>query len=551
MRKANREITFIDLFAGGGGTSTGAFSVPGIKVVAAVNHDDTAIHVHAVNHPETEHFREDLWDMDEKRLPKCNVMWASLECTEHSKAKGGRKKNVGSFALGNCLPRYVVWCDPDILWIENVPEFVKWGRLTKKGKRSKGTEGSEYRKWIKSIKDLGYTHYDRKFLNAANYGCPTRRIRYFGMFCKEGINISWPKATHAEKENQFGLPLWKPCKDYINLLNEGCSVFGRTGNMNIKPHQRKPLSANTMRRIAGGVRKFAPEIYFIMKYYGNSTESNNYNCQSINKPLHTLRTTDSHCLMKVEKMQFIQDHCHTDSFNLPEEPLRPVLTRETKQLITLEKQIILNDNFNRDNVCTDVDKPLPTVMAEGSKRLVTVKSQFLSKYFNGTRPDGREQHHCQSLDLPSPVITTVEGTLIVTTKAQFISSQYNSNGKPEANNHSLSSPLPSCTTDEKFQFITTYFNAGGHPETQNESIDRPIGTILKALVTADHEGFDFDIKMRFLTEDEVAAIMGFPEGYFKRPGLKLSKKKIFKLVGNAVPVGMAAALIQTVVPIYN
>lgn len=542
-----KEITFIDLFAGGGGTSTGAFSVPGIKVIAAVNHDDTCIKTHEANHPETIHFREDLMILDEKRLPKCNVMWASLECTEHSKAKGGRHKNIGSFALGNCLPRYIVWCDPDILWIENVPEFIKWGRLTKKGKRMKGSEGSEYVKWVKSIKDLGYIHYDRKFLNAADYGCPTRRIRYFGMFCKPGYNLSWPQPTHAEKENLYGLPTWKPCKDFLDLASEGTSIFGRP----------KPLVNNTLKRIAGGVKKFAPELYFIMKYYGNSTDGNNYNCQSLNKPLHTLRCKDSHCLVKVEKMQFIQDHCHTDNYNKPDEVLTPILTHETKQLITLEKQLIFNDNYNRDNVITDVEKPFPTIVAGGSKRLISVKSQFVSKYYNGNRADGRSQDHCQSVDLPFPTIKTTESTAIITAKTQFISSQYNSNGKPESNNHPITGPLPSCTTEEKFQFITAYFNSGGHPESQNQSIEKPINSLLAdrnkhALVTAQCDGLiDFDIKMRFIKHQEASAIMGFPEGYFTRAGLNLSNKKIFKMVGNAVPVGMAKALIMTVVPKYN
>jgi hypothetical protein len=68
------QVIFVDLFAGGGGTSTGAFSIPGIYVAAAVNHDEIAIKTHAANHPETMHFKEDLWIMDEKRLPKCNVL---------------------------------------------------------------------------------------------------------------------------------------------------------------------------------------------------------------------------------------------------------------------------------------------------------------------------------------------------------------------------------------------------------------------------------------------------------------------------------------------
>jgi DNA (cytosine-5)-methyltransferase 1 len=360
------------------------------------------------------------------------------------------------------LPRYVKWCEPDIIYIENVPEFVRWGKLSKKGKRIKSQEGGEYRKWIESIKDLGYTSYDKRFLNAADFGCPTKRIRYFGVFVKPGFEITWPAATHAEKAN--GLPGWIACKDYINLLDEGASIFGR----------KKPLVNNTLRRIAGGISKFAPEMYFIMKYYGNSVEGNNYNCQSVNDPLHTLRTKESHCLITLEKLQFIQDYCFVNRYDHPNKPMSTLMKWETKQLVTI--------------------------------------------------------------------------------KNQFISAQYNSNGKPEANNQSVCAPLGSCTTKEKFQFITTYFNAGGRPESQNESLDRPIGSILtmpnkKALVTADlHTLIDFDVKMRFITDDEAAAIMGFPSGYFKRPGLKLSKKQIFKMVGNSVPPGMAKAVIEPYIP---
>lgn len=500
----DESISFIDLFAGGGGTSTGAFSVPGVKVVAAVNHDDIAIKTHAANHPETIHFREDLWVLDEKRLPKCDVLWASLECTNHSKAKGGKEKNVGSFTLGNCLPRYIQWCKPMVIWIENVPEFIRWGEL-KDGKRVKEKEGEDYRRWIQSIKDLGYTNYERRFLNAADYGCPTRRVRYFGVFTLPGVPVVWPKPTHAEKDNIFGLPKWVPCKDYINLNDEGNSIFGREFNENISKAKRHALSENTLRRIAGGIRKFAPEVYFIMKYYGTGT-----NCHSINEPLHTIRTKESHALIKIEKKQFIQDHCHTSSYQHPDEPLRPQLTRQTKQLITIERKFYTRALTN--------------------------------DYAN------------QPLDKPAPTITTFGSDSVVTVKAQFVSAQYNSNGTPEANNQSIEMPLGSPTTKEKFQFITAYFNSSDHPETQNQSIQKPLNTILtspnkKALVTTSLEGdIDFDVKMRFLTEDELAAIMGFPKGYFKRPGLKLNRKQIIKMVGNAVPVGMAKALIESIVP---
>ncbi len=537
------KIKFADLFAGGGGTSTGAFMIPGIHVSWALNHDPVAIKTHEINHPETKHYQADIRTQNVKELEEVDVLWASLECTQHSKAKGGKDKDEGSFTLGWELPRYLIHCNPLYLYIENVPEFVRWGEL-KKGKRVVDKEGLEYLRWIRAIKDLGFTNYERRFLNAADYGCPTRRIRYFGIFSKEGYQITWPRPTHAEKENVFGLPKWIPCKKYINLTKEGNSIFGREFNEDIIKSKRQPLSENTLRRIAGGIKKFAPELYFIMKYYGNGD-----NCQSINQPIHTVRTKESHALIKCEKLQFIQDHCHTSSYNLPDEPLKPQLTRQTKQLITLEKQFytraLTNDYANQS-----LEKPAPTITTFGSDSLVTTKVQFLTKYFSSE--PGRNQHHCQSLDQPFPTIRCKDGTAVVTAKTQFISSQYNSNGTPEVNNQSIDQPLGSPTTREKFQFITTYFNSCGNPGSQNQSIDKPIGTILtgenkKALVTAILDGFiDFDIKMRFLTEDELAALMGFPEGYFKKPGLKLSKKDIIKMVGNAVPVGMAKALLQPV-----
>jgi len=496
------KISFADLFAGGGGTSTGAFMVPGIHVSWALNHDPIAIKTHEANHPETKHYQADIRTQNVKELDPVDVLWASLECTNHSKAKGGKDKDEGSFTLGWELPRYLVHCGPDYLYIENVPEFIRWGEL-KDGKRVKGKEGLEYLRWVYAIKALGYVNYERRFLNAADYGCPTRRIRYFGIFSKPGFPIVWPRPTHAEKENLFGLPKWKPCKDYIDLTSEGNSIFGREFNETIVKGKRSPLSENTMRRIAGGIKKFAPDVYFVMQYYGNGL-----NCQSINQPLNTVTTKDRHALIKVEKTQFIQDHCHTDSFNLPDEPLKPQLTRQTKQLITVNKQFYTRALTN--------------------------------DYAN------------QPLEKPAPTITTFGSDALVTVKAQFISSQYNSNGSPEVNNHSIDRPLGSPTTKEKFQFITAYFNSSGHPETQNQSLDRPLNTILtepnkKALITVETDKvIDFDVKMRFLTDAELAAIMGFPKGYFHRPGLKLSKKEIIKMIGNAVPVGMAKALLETV-----
>lgn len=59
--------------------------------------------------------------------------------------------------------------------------------------------------------------------------------------------------------------------------------------------------------------------------------------------------------------------------------------------------------------------------------------------------------------------------------------------------------------------------------------------------------YDFYIRARFLTPDELAAISTFPEQYFTDPLLRLTKKEIVKLIGNAVPPKWAELMIKPVI----
>ena len=98
------QLLYIDLFCGAGGTSTGVerAQIDGrkcAKVIACVNHDANAILSHAANHPHTRHFTEDIRTLDlgpmkvhvareRMKHPGAKlVLWASLECTNHSRAK--------------------------------------------------------------------------------------------------------------------------------------------------------------------------------------------------------------------------------------------------------------------------------------------------------------------------------------------------------------------------------------------------------------------------------------------------------------------------------
>ena len=72
--------TLTDIFAGAGGSSTGAIQVPGVEVRLAANHWKLAVDVHNSNHPNTEHALVDLHLEDPRNFPKTDILWASPEC---------------------------------------------------------------------------------------------------------------------------------------------------------------------------------------------------------------------------------------------------------------------------------------------------------------------------------------------------------------------------------------------------------------------------------------------------------------------------------------
>lgn len=165
------------------------------------------------------------------------VLWASLECTNFSRAKGGQPRDADSRTLAEHLFRYIEALTPDYIQIENVEEFMSWGDLDENGKPISRDKGRLYTTWVDNVKAYGYK-FDHRILNAADYGAYTSRKRFFGIFAKPYLPIVWPKPTHSKTGggDLFGsLAKWKPVKEVLDFADEGESIFNRKNRFRLRP----------------------------------------------------------------------------------------------------------------------------------------------------------------------------------------------------------------------------------------------------------------------------------------------------------------------------
>ncbi|WP_325639074.1 DNA cytosine methyltransferase [Parapedobacter sp.] len=400
-------ITFGEFFAGGGGWTSGVEDLPGVKTKWILNHDKVAIKTNAHWHKGVKVYWADVCTQDEHEMDYVDWVHASVDCKYHSRANAGKEKKVGSYTLGWELYRYLKFLKPIVISIENVPEFKKWAPLDAKNKPIKSRQGEEFERWKKAIMDLGY-EYKESIRNAADDGLPTRRVRYFAFFHRPGVNVSFPNFTHS-KCGTNGKQKWKSCRPHIDTSNEGNSIFGRQFNTGLRKGQRKPLCYKSLRRIAGGIKRLYPQLHQFLAHYYGGENANRF--QSLDTPINTIPCENRHQLITVEKLKFIMDHIRTDNYHELDEPMKPQLCWQTKQMTTVNN--ILCQYYGTIQSQT-LDAPINTIPARDVHQLLTIRFE----------------------------------------KIQFIATFFNSNGNPGLNTHSLDDPLPPVMTDFKHQLVT-------------------------------------------------------------------------------------------------
>lgn len=347
----------IDCFAGGGGASVGIEMALGI----AINHDPDAILMHKTNHPETLHLTEDIFSVDLKKYVKnkhVSLMWASPDCTSHSKAKGGKPRNKGLRILPWAVFKHAKAILPDVIIMENVEEIQQWGPLDEKGHPIPEKKGDDYKKFITAMTSLGY-EFESKELVAADYGAPTTRKRWYAIFRRDGKNIIWPERTHTKEK-------WLQCGDYIDWSDLGKSIFNRT----------KPLAEATQKRIANGIRKYIVEnpnpyivkddkaVAFIIQYHGEQKYGDSRG-QLLTEPIKTIDTSNRYGLVTA----FITKFYKTGIGQSCEEPLHTITTSPGHFGVV---SAFLVKYYGNDKDGQSLSRPLGTIVTKDRFGLVNV-----------------------------------------------------------------------------------------------------------------------------------------------------------------------------------
>ncbi|KAF0194123.1 MAG: DNA (cytosine-5-)-methyltransferase [Bacteroidetes bacterium] len=467
----------IDLFCGAGGTTTG-FDQARInghkiaKVIACVNHDAKAIESHWRNHPDVLHFEEDIRTLDVMPLAKLVayyrklypnaiiILWASLECTNFSKAKGGQPRDADSRTLADHLHRYIVAIDPDYVQIENVVEFMSWGPLNEHGKPVSRKSGEDFIRWRQEICAHGYSDENGWVeLNSANFGAFTSRNRLFGCFAKYGFPIVWPSPTHTKnplKNGMFDAELkkWNPVKEVLDFTDEGKSIFNRD----------KGLSEKTLERIYAGLLKYIAkgDTAFIAKYYSGKPAGKVISTEG---PAGAVTCVDGQSLVQPISLLKYNSTDKTGKHYPPsvEEPAPVVTTRNGLGLIQGEF-IVQRNSGNPESKLVDVDGPARTLTATGGNQDL-VQPCFLAHYYGGGG-----QH--SSIENPAPVIPTKARTALIS--PEFLTIY---NGK--SLHRSVDEPSPVIPTNDRLSLIQPEFFLDKHfGAAQNQSIDQPAGTVM-------------------------------------------------------------------------
>ena len=528
----------VDLFAGGGGASLGIEQAFGRSPDVAVNHDPDAVALHAANHPATQHYRRDVFEVNPLEATggkPVGLLWASPDCKHFSKAKGGKPVSKKIRGLAWVVVKWATLVRPRVIILENVEEFVTWGPVLATGKPCPRRRGTTFARWKRQLERLGYV-VDHRELRACDYGAPTSRKRFFLIARCDGLPIVWPKPTHGK-----GLQPYRTAADCIDFSLLCPSIF-LTREQARAIGVKRPLAEATMRRIWKGLDRFVinaakPFIVPIQNYgWGDR-------CTSIDDPLRTITAHPKGGAFALAQPFVVPLTHHGDRRSHPvNEPLPTVTGAHRGELALTAPYLVprYGERPTQEPRALPVDAPMPTIVP-------TANGGALVAAFMAQQNGGVVGHQTYGHDMRKPV-STISGKgaqqqLVVSHLSKLYGTSTGADPRE---------PAPTVTASgnhlaEVRAFLIAYYGN----EKDGRALTDPMGTVVSrerfGLVTVDGTDYEIaDIGLRMLTPRELFRAQGFDESYVidrGADGKRLTKEAQVRLCGNSVCPPIAKALV--------
>jgi DNA (cytosine-5)-methyltransferase 1 len=529
----------IDLFAGGGGASTGIEQAIGRHVDIAINHDPQAVSVHTVNHPQTRHFISDVFEVDPVEVcggQPVGLLWASPDCKHFSKAKGGKPVSKKIRGLADVVVEWVRKLGPiqkpRIIFLENVEEFVTWGPLDANDMPDPTRKGEHFQAWKAALEAEGYVVEHRE-LRASEHGTPTIRKRLFIIARSDGEAIIWPEPTTGKPDS---LPVrakkrkpWRTAAECIDWSIPCPSIFER----------KKPLAEATLRRVAKGVMRYVVDCAdpFIVPIANWSSERVN----SIADPLTTVTANPkggSHALVVPTLVQTGYGERPGQAPRVPglEKPLGTAVDGQKHALVAA----FLAKHYT-GVVGSEMGNPMSTVTSQDHHSLVTA---HITKFRTGSTGHAADE----------PLHTVTASSFIKRPGGSAPLGVVSSNlVKLRGTSTAQATDEPLHTVSAQGQhfaevraFLIKYYGTDQDPQMQE-----PLHTVTTkdrfGLVTVRGEEYAIvDIGLRMLTPRELYRAQGFPDTYIidrGAAGEPMTKTAQVRMCGNSVCPPLARAIV--------
>lgn len=591
-------LTITDLFAGAGGSSTGAMQIPGIQVKIAANHWQLVTDIHALNHPDTDHAVVDLHQERPSFFPKTDILWASPECTKWSQANGSKMpaieeglfedplsddaKNRSRLLMFDVL-RFIEHHRYRLVVVENVVDIATQAKYR-----------TAWTIWRQELRALGYEFrvMSLNSMHAQLFGAPAPQSR------DRIYVVAWPAGETVPDLDRVVRP--KAYCDRCAVITESVQSFkpGRSVGRYKQAYvyccpmcgqQVEPgwlpaaaaidwsipgervgdrLKPKTRARIAAGIARYWGPL--ALEAAGNTYDSidpahlnhgdpNGYvRAWPVEEPLRALHTTNSKALAVPVEGRDGKEALSVDT------PMRTQTTRAETALVQDpfiaemygtstarpvtdpagtftaggNHHALVMSYYSRDAMRTATD-PIPTITTEPRHALLQpFVTQFRERDDRNLDPRAEPLHTIVADGASHAIVQPYYGTA--------------GEGKP------ADQPLGTLTTVDRYALVQR-MNSGGAEMTT------PADEALRTLTTAGHQALlqkpkravtlaDLraaeemvpEVLFRMFRPHEVAAGMAFPANYKWQPpdrNKPISNRDLVKAAGNAVTPPSARDLI--------